>query len=145
MRRNMKLTNVPFLIRFSRFAVLGTFILFGTFSAFSQLPGCVKLKEGKFQIEDKINGVSIITRAGGIQREENEQMGIIVEYLTEWLDPCTYRLVPFKVIKNDKNLDMDSDLKLEIEIVEIRDGSYTQITTSWATGQNETEEVKIIK
>ncbi len=130
---------------FGRFNMLMVLILFGTAPAFSQISGCEKLKEGKFQIEDKVNGVSIITRSAGIQREENEQMGIIVEYLTEWLDACTFRLVPFKVIKNDNNLNMEGDLKLEIEIVEIREGSYIQITTAWATGQNETEEVKIIK
>lgn len=139
------LYKVAFLRFYSRFMILSLFILLGAISTFSQIPGCEKLKEGKFQIEDKVNGVSIITRASGIQREENEQLGIIVEYLTEWLDPCTYRLVPFKVIKNDNNLNMDGDLKLEIEIVEIREGSYIQITTAWATGQNETEEVKIIK
>lgn len=116
-----------------------------TFSVAQQLPACGKLKEGKFKIEDKINGTSIITRSHGIQREENEQMGIVVEYLTEWLDDCSFRLVPFKVIRNDNNLDMDGDLKLEIEIVEISDSTYTQITTAWATGQNETEVVKIIR
>ncbi len=136
---------VPFLRLFGRFMTLSAFILLGASSTFSQIPGCEKLKEGKFRIEDKVNGVSIITRAGGIQREENEQQGIIVEYLTEWLDACTFRLIPFQVIKNDNNLNMDGDLKLEIEIVEIREGSYIQITTAWATGQNETEEVKIIK
>lgn len=72
-------------------------------------------------------------------------MGIVVEYLTEWLDDCSFRLVPFKVIRNDNNLDMDGDLKLEVEIVEISDSTYTQITTAWATGQNETEVVKIIR
>jgi hypothetical protein len=110
-----------------------------------QLPACGKLKEGKFKIEDKVNGTSIITRSHGVQREENEQMGIVVEYLTEWLDDCSFRLVPFKVIRNDNNLDMDGDLKLEVEIVEISDSTYTQITTAWATGQNETEVVKIIR
>ncbi|MBL7846017.1 MAG: hypothetical protein JNL40_01015 [Cyclobacteriaceae bacterium] len=112
----------------------------------AQLPsGCVSLKEGKFEIHDKVNGVSVITRKGGVQREENEKLGVVVEYLTEWLDECTFRLVPFKVVRNDNNLDMDGDLKLEVEIVEIREDTYVQITTSWVTGQNETEEVKIIK
>lgn len=121
------------------------FLVGTTFCVAQQLPACGNLKEGKFKIEDKVNGTSIITRSHGIQREENEQMGIVVEYLTEWLDDCSFRLVPFKVIRNDNNLDMDGDLKLEIEIVEISDSTYTQITTAWATGQNETEVVKIIR
>ena len=116
--------------------------------AMAQMPAaseCEKLKEGKFQVEDKENGVSIITRKAGIQREENEELGIVVEYLTEWIDACTYRLVPFKVIRNDNKLDMDGDLKLIIEIIEIKEDSYTQITTSLVTKKNETETVKIIK
>ena len=123
------------------------FLLVGP-CAMAQTPAasaCEKLKEGKFQVEDKENGVSIITRKAGIQREENEELGIVVEYLTEWIDACTYRLVPFKVIRNDNKLDMDGDLKLVIEIIEIKEDSYTQITTSLVTKKNETETVKIIK
>lgn len=112
---------------------------------YGQQPACTVVKEGRFEIHDKINGVSVITRKGGVQREENEKLGVVVEYLTEWLDECTFRLVPFKVVRNDNNLDMDGDLKLEVEIVEIREDTYVQVTTSWVTGQNETEEVKIIK
>ena len=111
----------------------------------AQQPVCTGVKEGKFEIHDKVNGVSLITRKGGVQREENEQMGVVVEYLTEWLDECTFRLVPFKVIRNDNKLDLDDDLKLEVEIVEVHDGHYVQITTSWVTGQNETEHVNMIK
>lgn len=106
---------------------------------------CTALKEGRFEIHDKKNGVSVITRKGGIQREENEQMGVVIEYLTEWIDECSFRLVPFKVIRNDNNLELDSDLKITIEIVEIRENMYIQATTAWATGQYETEEVKIIR
>jgi len=109
------------------------------------LDDCAKLKEGTFQIDDKENGLSVITRKAGIQREENEQMGIIVEYLTEWIDACNYRLVPFKVIKNDNNLDMDADLKLNITIMEIHEKHYVQVTYSQATGKTEVEDVQIIK
>lgn len=110
-----------------------------------QGPACGEVKEGKFQFHDKTDGTSIITRSRGVQRVENEKLGIVVEFLTEWLDDCTFRLVPYKVIRNDNNLDMEGDLKLEIEIVEISDSTYTQITTAWATGQNRTEVVKIIR
>jgi hypothetical protein len=107
--------------------------------------GCAVVKEGKFEIHDKKTGVSVITRKGGIQREENEQLGVVVEYLTEWIDECSFRLVPFKVIRNDNNLELDADMKLVVEIVEIREGVYIQETTAWATGQFETEEVRIIR
>lgn len=128
-----------------RFSLVFVVILTVAHAYGQQQPVCSVVKEGRFEIHDKISGVSVITRKGGIQREENEQMGVVVEYLTEWLDECTFRLVPFKVIRNDNKLDLDDDLKLEVEIVEVHDTHYVQITTSWVTGQNETEQVKIIK
>ena len=106
---------------------------------------CTSVKEGKFEIHDKKTGVSVITRKGGIQREENEKMGVIIEYLTEWIDECSFRLVPFKVVRNDNNLQLEGDLKLVVEIIEIREDVYIQETTAWATGQYETEEVRIIR
>lgn len=109
-------------------------------------PGsCALVKEGKFEIHDKKTGVSVITRKAGIQREENAQLGVVIEYLTEWIDECSFKLVPFKVIRNDNNLELDADMKLVVEIVEIREGVYIQETTAWATGQYETEEVRIIR
>ena len=106
---------------------------------------CASVKEGKFEIHDKKVGTSVIIRKGGVQHEENEMMGVVVEYLTEWLDECTFRLVPYKVIRNDNELDLNEDLKLEIEIVEVYDKMYIQVTTSMVTGQTETELVKIVK
>lgn len=143
----MMMWNEPFAFCWPKRLGVAVFFCFSgaTLVCAQQPAACEKLKEGKFQIEDKVNGTSLITRSHGVQREENEQLGIVVEYLTEWLDACTFRLVPFKVIRNDNKLDMDGDLKLEIEIVEISDSTYTQITTAWATGQNETEVVKIIR
>jgi hypothetical protein len=110
-----------------------------------QPANCSSLKEGRFEIHDKKTGISVITRKAGVQREENEQMGVVVEYLMEWIDECSFRLLPFKVIRNDNNLELDGDLKLVVEIVEIRDSVYIQETTAWATGQFETEEVRIIR
>jgi len=115
-------------------------------SALAQQPStCGNVKEGKFEIHDKKEGTSVITRKGGVQHEENEMMGVVVEYLTEWLDECTFRLVPYKVLRNDNDLDLENDLKLEIEIVEVYDKMYVQVTTSMVTGQTETELVKIIR
>lgn len=120
-------------------------MLFGVFDAAAQVQGCEKLKDGKYEIYDPEEGLSTITRKDGIQREENNLQGIIVEYLIEWLNPCTFRLVPFKVIKNENNLDMEADLKLLIEIVEIREDMYVQITYSAVTNKSEVEEVKFVK
>jgi hypothetical protein len=128
--------------------LLGTLTLWCTCSPVNaqvQPGACATIKEGRFEISDEKTGVSIITRKGGIQREENEQMGVVIEYLTDWIDECSFRLVPFKVVRNDNNLELDADLKLIVEIIEVREGLYIQETTAWATGQYQTEEVKIIK
>lgn len=127
-----------------RFLLL--FMVGSSLAAAAQQPAsCGTVKEGKFEIHDKKEGTSVITRKSGVQHEENEMMGVVVEYLTEWLDECTFRLVPYKVLRNDYDLDLDNDLKLEIEIVEVYDKMYIQVTTSMVTGQTETELVKIIK
>lgn len=131
-----------------RWLIIAAFLGFaGALESHAQVqPGsCALVKEGKFEIHDKKSGVSVITRKGGIQREENEQMGVVIEYLTEWIDECSFRLIPFKVVRNDNNLELDADMKLVVEIVEIRENTYIQETTAWATGQYETEEVKIIR
>jgi len=127
--------------------LVGTVSLLGSFTGEAQVqPGvCTAVKEGRFEIHDKKTGISVITRKGGIQREENEQLGVVIEYLTEWIDECSFRLVPFKVVRNDNHLELDSDMKLVVEIIEVREGMYIQETTAWATGQYETEEVKIIR
>jgi len=106
---------------------------------------CKKLKEGKFKLEDEVSGVTIITRTSDIQREENEKYGIISEDKIEWINDCTFRLIPYKIIKNDSKIDFSTDMKLEIEITEIREGSYMQKTTSRLTGQSLSKEVKMIK
>ena len=112
----------------------------------SQPTNCPTLREGKFEIDDIENGGTwTITRKAGIQREENEAMGVAVEYLVEWIDDCTYRLLPYNVIRNDARLELGGDAKFIVEIIEINDDSFVQETTIWTTGQYITAEVKIVK
>jgi hypothetical protein len=103
------------------------------------------LKEGKFEVVNDEGIVWQITRKAGIQREENEAMGVTVEYLVEWIDDCTFRLLPYKVIRNDARLELGDDFKFIVEIVEIGDSTFVQETTVWKTGQYIVAEVKIIK
>ncbi|MBL7852712.1 MAG: hypothetical protein JNN04_17540 [Cyclobacteriaceae bacterium] len=124
---------------------LGLLVL--AFPAFSQVQpsACSAIKEGTFEIHDHKEGKWVITRKAGVQREENEQLGLIVEYLTEWIDECSYRLLPYKVIRNDSKIEMDASLKLIVEILEVKPNTYIHETTSWRTGKFKTEEVRIIK
>lgn len=107
---------------------------------------CPTVKEGNFEIEDFENGgVWKITRKAGVQREENESIGVAVEYLIEWIDDCTFRLLPYNILRNDARLELGGDTKFIVEIVEILDSAYVQETTVWKTGQYISVEVKIVR
>lgn len=124
---------------------LGLLVL--TASAFSQVQplACSLVKEGSFEIHDPKEGKWVITRKSGVQREENDQLGLTIEYLTEWIDECSYRLLLYKVIRNDSRIEMDASLQLIVEILEVKPSTYIHETTSWRTGKYKTEEVRIIK
>jgi hypothetical protein len=125
--------------------ILIQLLSFGTILSMGQTLDCKKLKEGKFKLDNETSGVTLITRTGDIQREENEKYGIITEDKVEWINECSYKLTPYKVIKNDSKIDFSTDMKLEIEIIEIKADSYVQKTTSRLTGQSRTVEIQIIK
>lgn len=117
-------------------------------TAFAQLPAasCVVLKEGKFQADNfEGPGVWDITRKAGVQKEVNEAIGVAVEYLIEWIDDCTFRLLPLNVIRNDARLELGGDTKFIVEIVDVSDSTYIQETTVWKTGQYIDVEVKIVR
>ncbi len=129
-------------------AVISVAVTAASAETFAQVQptNCPTLREGKFEIEDIENGgVWTITRKAGIQHEENEAMGVAVEYLVEWIDDCTYRLLPYNVVRNDARLELGGDAKFIVEIIEINEDSFIQETTVWTTGQYITAEVKIIK
>lgn len=117
-------------------------------AAFGQLPAatCVALKEGKFQVDNfEGPGVWDITRKAGVQKEVNDAIGVSVEYLIEWIDDCTFRLLPMNVIRNDARLELGGDTKFIVEIVDVSDSTYLQETTVWKTGQYIDVEVKILR
>ena len=106
---------------------------------------CKSLKTGKFKLESEQSGVTMITRTETIQREENEEYGIITEDKIEWINDCTFKLIPYRVIKNDNKIDFSTDYKLEVEIILIKETSYIQKTTSRLNGVSLEKEIIIIK
>ena len=122
-----------------------SFLSFCCFT-FGQTPlDCKKLKEGKFQLTDESSGITIITRKDGIQREENAKMGVIVEDKIQWINDCTYRLIPYKIIKNESGIDLSIDLQLEIEIIDIQSDHYVQRTLLRLNNQSFFKEIFIVK
>jgi len=116
-----------------------------TTGALGQGVDCQRVKQGKFLHNSKAVGLTLITRTGDIQREESDSLGIIVEYKIVWRDSCSYKVTPYKLIRNDHNLDLMTDLKLVIEILEVKSESYLQRTSSRVTGLSKTSEILILK
>ena len=114
-------------------------------TGWTQIKGCKSLRSGKFKLVDEYAGTTIITRTETIQREENDQYGTITEDKIKWINNCTYRLTPYKVVRNESNLDLSMDFKMEIEIVEIKENSYTRIATARRTKQTIKSEVEILE
>jgi hypothetical protein len=110
-----------------------------------QQPTCAKVRTGKFMSGNEQNGFTVITRTKDIQREENEKYGIITEDTVRWLSDCKYKIITGRVIKNESKVDLTTDFKLEIEILEVHESHYKQKTTSLLTGQSMVSEIKIIK
>jgi hypothetical protein len=108
-------------------------------------PNCNDVRTGRFLLRDKISGETTIYRTEWIQREENDKFGIITEDSVKWINDCTYTLIPYRVIKNNSKIPIETDFKLQIEIVEVKEKSYRQKTTSLITGEIFTNEVMIVK
>ncbi|UKN02721.1 hypothetical protein K6119_04230 [Paracrocinitomix mangrovi] len=103
--------------------------------AFSQDLNCSRFKNGKFRYEDEKAGVTIIERKGSNQIEYGSHAGLKIEFKVKWLDDCTYTLKVKKVIENPMNITISNDLILTVEIIETKDNSYVQKTSSnlWET------------
>ena len=114
-------------------------------TSMAQSLNCNSLKTGKFRLEDPISGTTLITRMDSIQREENLKYGIISEDKIQWVDDCTFRLIPYRVLKNESKIDFSIDYKLEVQILSIKENSYTQRTTSRLNGVSREKEISIIK
>ncbi|HEY8403447.1 MAG TPA: hypothetical protein VIK71_02450 [Flavobacteriales bacterium] len=106
-------------------------------------PKCSRVKHGVFILDDETSGVTIITRENDIQREENKELGVILEDKVQWLNECTYRLIPYRVIQNNSHIDFSEDLQLEIEILEVHKEYYLQRTTSHISNMSVTKKIFI--
>jgi hypothetical protein len=111
----------------------------------AQTPKCKKVHNGRFRLTSEVTGTSIITRNGDVQTEENEKIGVIIEYKVEWVNECTYKLTPMKVIKNDSQINFMEDLQLEVQITKVSRRSYSQTTTSKVKGVSMSAEMERIK
>ncbi len=99
-------------------------------TVFGQANECEKFKNGKFKIVDPETGNSIINRQGSRQTEYGEKSKLELAFKVEWLDECTYTLDLDSILANPRNLELPEGMVLTIEIIETKENSYRQKTSS---------------
>jgi len=101
-----------------------------SFVAFGQETECDKFKNGKFEIIDTTLGNSIIERKGSKQIEYGKRSKLKLEFKVKWLNDCSYTLELKKILENPNNIEFPEGMILTIEIIETKENSYIQKSTS---------------
>jgi len=109
----------------------------------AQEKNCADIRVGNFKHIGELSGITLISRTETIQHEENIEFGIITEDSVKWINDCTFRLIPSRMIKNEGKLEMEVDMTLivEVEILRVDPKSYLQRMTSTLTGESVTTEI----
>jgi hypothetical protein len=97
---------------------------------FGQENECEKFKNGKFKIVDTEVGNSIIERKGSKQIEYGEGSKMKLKFKVKWLDDCTYTLELKKVLENPNKIKLPEGMILTVEIIETKEKSYIQKSSS---------------
>lgn len=111
-----------------KLVILNIFFLY-FLSDCSQKDNCKEFKTGEFEIDSEV-GRFIITRYENRQIEYNEQLGLEIEFTIEWINDCSYKLTPVKILQNKKDFNYPMDLILTVEILETSKDSYLQRSSS---------------
>lgn len=99
-------------------------------ASFGQVDDCGKFRNGKFEIIDPQYGNSIIERKGDEQVEYGSGSGLKLRFKVEWVGECVYTLQLKKVLKNPKGYVLPKEMILTVEIIEMKENSYVQRSTS---------------
>ncbi len=81
-------------------------------------------------IIDTETGNSIIERKGSKQIEYGEGSGLKLKFKVKWIDDCTYTLELKKVLENQKKIELPEGMILTVEIIETKEKSYIQKSSS---------------
>lgn len=101
---------------------------------------CTKFKNGLFKIVDNETGTSFIKRNGERQSEITEGKKDSTNFIVKWIDDCTYTLTPTEATRK-KYQTLPSNAMLTVRIIETKNNSYTQISTSNFSDIKATNEV----
>ena len=105
-------------------------LLFLSANAIGQFKECDHFRNGKFQITEENMENSIIERNGDVQIEYGEFSQLKVELKVSWVDDCNYTLELVQVLENPKGINVSMGMMLYVEIIETKENSYIQKTSS---------------
>lgn len=97
---------------------------------FGQQQKCQRFKNGKFKIVDNELGDTFIERQNTKQIEYSKLSKVKLEFEVKWIDKCTYTLKLIKILENPYGFDFPTEMILTVEIIETKDKSYIQKSTS---------------
>ena len=102
------------------------------FSISGQKLTCKDLKNGVFTIfGDSTKTQTTIIRKGNSQTEKHNESSTPLQFKVKWVNECTYTLIPSKeTLKQFKESELPDIGVLTVTILEIRDNSYIQSSTS---------------
>jgi len=109
-------------------AIIVLFLCISTV-AFGQDLDCKKFKNGKFSMtSDQVN--FIIERNGNKQIESTVGTNTKSMFKIKWIDECTYTLRYKKDLSGNRQNPFPKKMILTIEIIEVKENSYIQRTSS---------------
>jgi len=109
---------------------------------FGQSKDCSKFKNGTFKLVDSKLENYIIVRKGKHQTESYADKKM--KFIVKWIDDCTYTLTPTKKTMR-KNPNLPKDGVLTVTIIEVKEISYIQTSTSNFSTEALTKEMIKIK
>ncbi|MGN6647227.1 MAG: hypothetical protein ACTHJT_11935 [Cytophaga sp.] len=108
-------------------AVIGLFVSFGLFG---QQQNCQQFKNGKFKIIGDQGQEYIIVRKGNRQTEYDTREKTKVELVVTWIDSCTYTLQLKQDVSKPSQSTFPPEMVLTVVILETKENSYIQRTSS---------------
>jgi len=111
---------------------------------FGQEVDCAKVKNGQFYFEDLLIGNVVVVRNGSKQIEFYEKDQTELEFEVDWIDECTYTLQMVTPIA-DTNLPEGYDYFVTVEIIEVKENSYSYIISSDELDLKVEDEMEIMK
>lgn len=108
-------------------------VIFFTFlatSLFAQNMDCQEYRNGSFKITDEKYGSTIIERKGDNQIEYNKQAQIKIELQVNWVENCKFTLTLNQILENPSDIWFPENATFTVEIIETKEDSYIQRTTS---------------